>query len=112
MDNLSEKKAHISARISEYAIPPLKDMLVLGNDAPIGCVAMRRSLELLIRTPFEHIELEDDVIGDILVRQPLLRRVAKNTLIDFVLDQIKPMMGADEVLQVELDIKIFLSASA
>lgn len=112
MPSTSENKAYISAHISEYSIPPLKDMLVLGKDAPIGCIAMRRSLELLIRTPFEHIEVEDDVISDILVRQPLLRRVSKQALIGFVMTQIKPMMGSEEVLQVELDIKVFLSANS
>lgn len=112
MQNVSENKAHISARISEYSIPPLKDMLVLGKDAPIGCIAMRRSLELLVRTPFAHIELkDDDIVSDILIRQPLLRRISENLLISFVMQQVKPMMGADEVLQVELDIKIFLAAN-
>jgi hypothetical protein len=103
------KKSHITARIGEYAIPPLKDMLVLGKQAPIGCIAMRRAVELLIKTPFEHIEVEDDVISDILVRQHLLRRVSKDSLIDFVMTHVKPMMGVDEVLHAELDVSVFLS---
>lgn len=106
----SEKKFHISARISEYAIPPLKDMLVLGKEAPIGCIAMRRAIELLIKTPFEHIELDDDVISDVLVRQSILRRVSREGLVDFVITQLKPLMGSDEVLQAEVDINVFLSA--
>ncbi len=103
------KKTHITARVGEYAIPPLKDMLVLGKEAPIGCIAMRKAIELLIRTPFEHIEIEDDVISDILVRQHLLKRVSKDGLIDFVMAHMKPMMGSDEVLHAELDLNVFLS---
>jgi len=103
------KKSHITARIGEYAIPPLKDMLVMGKQAPIGCIAMRRAVELLIKTPFEHIEVEDDVISDILVRKHLLRRVSKDSLIDFVMTHVKPMMGVDEVLHAELDVSVFLS---
>lgn len=102
-------KYHINAEISEYAFPPIKDMLVLGKDAPIGCIAMRRALELLMKTPYEHIEIDgDDVIGDILVRQPLLKRIPKAHLIQFVLMDIKPLLGPEEVLHVEVDVKVLI----
>ncbi len=104
-----ENKIHISARVFEYAIPPLKDLLVMGKDAPIGCIAMRKALELLVKTPYEHIELNDDVISDILVRQHLLKRISKEQLIGFVLSQVKPLMGQEEVLQVEVDLNVFLA---
>lgn len=96
--------------MGEYAIPPLKDLLVLGKQAPIGCIAMRKAIELLIKAPFEHIELEDDVISDILVRQHLLRRISKEALTDFVLAQIKPLMGAEEIMHAELNVDVFLAA--
>lgn len=108
----SEKKIHITAHVGEYAIPPLKDMLVLGKQAPIGCFAMRRAIELLMKTPFEHIELQDDVIADILVRQHLLRRLPKQALIDFVITHVKPLMSAEEVLHVEIGVQVFLSTSS
>lgn len=112
MRPLIQSNTHISAHISEYAIPPIKDMLVLGKHAPIGCVAMRRALELLIKTPFEHIELKDDeIISDILVRQSLLRRLVESDLVAFVLTHVKPLLGAEEVLHVELDVKVFLGVS-
>jgi hypothetical protein len=107
---MSTRKTHISARISEYTVPPIRDALVLGKDAPIGCIAMRRALELLVKTPFEHIELEgDDVISDILVRQSLLRRVSQEDLISFVLEYAKPLLGPEEVLHLEVDLSVFLS---
>ncbi|OGV74430.1 MAG: hypothetical protein A3B82_01730 [Methylophilales bacterium RIFCSPHIGHO2_02_FULL_57_10] len=106
----AQRKTHISARISEYAVPPIKDMLVLGKRAPIGCIAMCRALELLIKTPFEHIEIEnDDVISDILVRSPLLRRVSREELISFVLTHVKPLLGPEEVLHAEIDVNVFLA---
>lgn len=112
--SIREKKLDITARVGEYAIPPLKDMLVLGKQAPIGCIAMRRAIELLVKAPFEHIELMDmdGVISDILVRQHLLRRISRNELIDFVMTHVKPLMGPDEVLHVEIDVKVFLSAGS
>jgi hypothetical protein len=98
----------IKAHIREFAIPPVRDGLVLGIESPIGSVAMRRALELLIATPFEHVEIEDDVIKDILVRQALLRRFPKEKLVDFVLRRVKPFMGVDEILYLELNAEILI----
>lgn len=107
-----ERKTHISAQVGEYAIPPLKDMLVLGKHAPIGCIAMRRAIELLVTATYEHLEIEDDVISDILVRQHLLKRVSKAGLINFVLTHVKPLMSVDEVMHASVDVKVFLSEGA
>lgn len=109
---LTQRKFQISARISEYAMPPVNEILVLGRDAPIGCIAMRRALELLVKTPFEHIEFDgDEVIADILVRESLLRRLPRERLIEFVLNRIKPMMGPDEVMHLDLEVTILLEES-
>ena len=112
MTTVKQNKIHVSARVGEYNIPPMKDMLVLGKRAPIGCIAMRRALDLLIKTPFEHIEIEDDdVISDILVRKPLLKRIGKDELIKFVLRDVKPLLSPEELLHVELEIDVILSGS-
>lgn len=105
-------KNHLVARVTEYQIPPFRDALVLGREASIGCHAVRRALTLLVRTPFAHIEVDDPVIADILIRENLLRRVPQEKIIAFVLEHIKPLMGAEEVLQVELDVEISVTATA
>ncbi|MFZ2449791.1 MAG: hypothetical protein WAW36_04645 [Methylovulum miyakonense] len=101
-----QTKNGLVARITEYQIPPFRDALVLGREASIGCHAVRRALSLLVKTPFTHIELDDEVIGDILIRENLLRRMPQEQVVAFVLEHIKPMMGAEEVLQVDLDIEV------
>lgn len=108
MDEVQTKNT-LTARITEYQIPPFRDALVLGREASIGCQAVRRALSLLVRTPFAHIELEDEVVADILIRENLLRRVPQEKVIAFILERIKPMMSPEEVLQVELDIEVTLT---
>lgn len=99
-------KNTISARITEYEIPPIRDALILGREAPIGCHAVRRALSLLVKSPFAHIELDDDIIADVLIRESLLRRLPQEQLVSFVLEHIKPMMGVDEVLQLNLEVEV------
>ncbi len=103
----------VHAEVMEYVIPPIRDMLILGRNAPIGCIALRRALELLIKSPYEHIEIaDDDILSDILVRSALLRRVPRDELIRFVLKDIRPMMGSDEILHVTLEVKVLIQSLA
>jgi hypothetical protein len=103
-----DAKHSVRAHVREFSIPPIHDALVLGRDAPIGCKAFRKALDLLMANPFEHIELNDDTISDILVRATILRRLPPQKLIEFVIQQIKPLMTATEVLHLDLDVQVTL----
>lgn len=105
-------KNNLVARIVEYRMPPFRDALIMGRESLIGCHAMHRALSLLAKTPFTHIEVDDPVISDILIRESLLRRVTQDQLIAFVLQHIKPLLSIEEVLQIELDIDVTLTAVA
>ena len=99
-------KHSLQVRVKEFCIPPIHDGLILGKQAPIGCAAIRKALELLVAVPFEHIEIDDAVISDILVRRAILRRLPKAKLIAFVLERLKPLMGAEEILHLDLHTEV------
>jgi len=48
------------------------------------------------------------VISDILIRNNVLRRMTRNNLITFVVRRIKPIMGPDDVIEVELEPEVML----
>lgn len=105
-----EKRRHslFRAHIKEFVLPPISDGLVLGKRSPIGHVAVGKALSLLSTTAFEHIELDDDVIGDILVRRAILRKVPASQLKAFVVEEVKPAMGAEEIIHLSLEVELFL----
>lgn len=100
------KKHTIRARVHEFKIPPIYQGLVLGKNCPIGRNAMSRALNLLMSSPFVHIDVGDDIVGDIFVKESVLRRIPQEKLIDFVLQQIKPFMGPDEILHLDLETEV------
>ncbi len=100
----------INARVRVWEVPPVRDGLVLGREAPIGCVALREALGLLVPQPFAHLELDDPVISDIIVREPLLALVPRAMLTRFVLEQIKPHMSAQQILLLDLEVEALLDA--
>ncbi len=95
-------------RLTEFALPPIQDGLILGRLSPIGHVAVGKALSLLSTTAFEHVPVEDEVIGDVLVRSAILRKVSAEELKAFILQEIKPIMGPEEILHLALDLEIRL----
>jgi hypothetical protein len=100
----------IRARVSEFVFPPIDDGLVLGRRSPIGHVAIGKAMNLLSTTDYSHLAVDDEVIGDILVRSAILRKVSQDQLIGFVLKEIKPLMGAEEIIHLHLDVEVLLES--
>jgi len=109
MNEKYQHKVRIAAQLREFRIPPLRDGLILGRDAVVGCTAIRKALDLLTTFHFTHIEPNDDVVGDIIVRESHLKRIPRDELIQFVLREIKPHMNRDEILEIELDVTLTIA---
>jgi hypothetical protein len=106
-DRKTTAQQHIlRARITEFNYPPVHDALVLGKDAPVGYAAIRRAIDLLGVNALDHIEIDDDIIGDILVRNQIVRRIGKERVVEFVRGRVKPLMRADEILHLHLEVEI------
>lgn len=99
----------LQARIKEFAIPPITDGLVIGREASIGTVALQKALNLLVPEYFEHITIDDEVVADVLIKSILLRRLTKDRLVKFLIEQIKPFMSPQDILHVQLDLEISLT---
>lgn len=102
-------KFFLQARIKEFAIPPITDGLVIGREAAIGTVALQRALNLLIPDHFEHVTTDDEIVADVLVKSILLRRLTKDRLVKFLIEQIKPFMSSRDIIHVQLDLEISLT---
>jgi len=103
-----KKKHEIHIRLSEFALPPIRDGLVLGQQSPIGAVAVGQALNLLSATSFTHIPVEDEVIADVIIRNAILRKVSIEDIRRLVLEEVKPLMGPEEILHLQIDIHIVL----
>ena len=101
-------KYSMSVWVSEFAIPPVSDGLVLGKDAPIGFAAINKALSLLIADNMQNIEVEDDVISHIIVRHGILRRVPEDRFVAFVLNRVKPLMCIQDILHLQIDAEVII----
>lgn len=98
----------VKVHAKEFVIPPVRDALVVGKTSPIGCVALKKALTLLHGEPFEDIHPDDEVVGDILIRANILRKVSRDKLERLVLERIKPLMVPGEVIHLDIEVEVFL----
>lgn len=109
MHNYGEHSSLIvRMRLREFTIPPIRDALVIGTNAPIGGEAMRRALKLLHVAPFNSIKVNDDVIDEILVRDGLLRKINIDALKTLVMSRVRPFMSNEEVIHIDLDVELVI----
>jgi len=98
----------IRSQLSEFVLPPIDDGLVLGLQSPIGHVAVGKALSLLTTTPFEHLQVDDDIIGDIIVRKAIMRKISADDLRAYVLNEIKPIMGPEEIIHLRMQVDVII----
>ena len=96
----------IRARGRQFNLPPFKDGLVVGRDAPIGKRALERAIQLLTPEQFLGIETEDEVIGCVFIRKSDLRKIERKKIINFILRYIKPIMNKRDTISLDLEITI------
>ena len=103
-----ETKVRLRARVTEFGYPPVHDALILGLNAPQGTEAFKKGLGLLVSIPFEQLTIQDDVIGSVLVRSSVLRRISAEKFLDFVVRRVKPLMSPEEILHLDMSIEVEL----
>ncbi len=86
-------------------MPPVRDVLVLGNDCPIGCEAWRKALKVLQPEEFTHIELAPG--DDVLQRHPDSRQCAEENSRreagrEIIMRRFKPVIDPHECLHLQI----------
>lgn len=100
----------VRARLREFVVPPVRDCVVIGREAPIGVEAMKRAVSLLHAATFDHLTSKDiersEVIEDVLIRKPVLKKLSRERLLRFIVERVEPYMGPDEIIQIDLEVEI------
>ncbi|MDF2684076.1 MAG: hypothetical protein K0R47_5266 [Brevibacillus sp.] len=103
-NNVSSRKATLTLRISEFEVPPMQDMLIIGRKAPIGPEAVRRMAEALSPEQFTLIKMDHPKIEAVLLRNSLLQMIDEKLLMNIILEEAERMISDSMVLRSELKI--------
>ncbi|GEB30969.1 MULTISPECIES: hypothetical protein [Brevibacillus] len=100
------RKATLSLKISEFEVPPMQDLLIIGRKAPIGPEAVRRMAEALSPEQFTLLKIDHPKIEAVLLRNSLLQMMDEKLLMKIILEESERMISESMVLRSELKIAL------
>ncbi|MEW6662604.1 MAG: hypothetical protein ACOY9Y_14915 [Bacillota bacterium] len=93
-------------KLSEFEIPPMQDVLLVGRKAPIGPEAARRMVEVLSPDQYEVIPAEEGPIEAIVIRKTLLNMLPREKMLPVILEE--GLKVANETTVIKAQINIFV----
>ncbi|MFI8710841.1 hypothetical protein [Brevibacillus brevis] len=105
-NSVYSRKATLSLKISEFEVPPMQDLLIIGRKAPIGPEAVRRMADALSPEQFTLIKMNHPKIEAVLLRNTLLQMIDEKLLMKIILEEAERMISDSMVLRSELKIAL------
>lgn len=95
-----------SIRLSfeEVELPPFRDILVLGKNAPHGKIAITKILELLLPDSIEVIDIDDPKVSAIFISRKILLKMPREQIIAILKGKVFPFVSEGEILRVDVKI--------
>ena len=105
------RKAEITMRFSEFEMPPMQDVLIVGRKAPIGPEAAQRMVDILSPEQYEIIEVDHAVIEAVVLRKSLINMVSKDRLIALILEEGGKVANESTIIKAHINIVLQVSKS-
>lgn len=100
------RKATLALKLSEFEVPPMQDLLIIGKRAPIGPEAVRRMADALSPDQFTIIRLDHPAVEAVLLRKSLLQLLDQEIILKVILEEADRFLNDTMVLRSELKISI------
>ncbi len=103
------RKAEIIMRLSEFEMPPMQDVLIVGIKAPIGPEAARRMVDILSPEQYEIVQVNHPVIEAVVIRKSLTNMIEKDKLISLILDEGGKIANESTIIKAHINIVLEVS---
>ncbi|WP_088552961.1 hypothetical protein [Calderihabitans maritimus] len=100
------RKADVFIRLSEFEIPPMQDVLLVGRKAPIGPEAVRRMVEALSPEQYKIVHINHDVFEAVVFKKSLLKFLPEEKLLPIILEEAERIAMESTVVKVQVNIVI------
>lgn len=107
----NSKKAQINIRLSEFEMPPMQDVLIVGTRAPIGPEAARRMVDILSPDQYEIIKVQHNTIEALVIRKTMLNMLPKDKLIELILEEGGKVANENTIIKAQVNITLQVSKS-
>jgi len=106
-----KRKAEINMHFSEFEMPPMQDILIVGKRAPIGPEAARRMVDILSPEQYEIVRIEHAHVEAIVIRKFLLSILPKDKLISIIMEEGGKVANESMIIRAQINITLHVSKS-
>jgi len=103
------RKADINIQLSEFEIPPMQDVLLVGKKAPIGPEAIRQMVNALSPDQYEVVPLDHDIFEAAVLKKSLVKLLPEEKLLPIILEEGSRLATNKTVVKARVDIVIHVS---
>lgn len=105
------KKAEIQMHLTEFEMPPMQDVVIVGRNAPIGPEALKRMVDVLSPDQYKIIKVDHQVIEAIVVRKALMNMIPEEKLSEFILEEGEKVVDSSSIIKAHVNITVHVSKS-
>jgi len=105
------RKAEIIMRLSEFEVPPMQDVLIVGKQAPVGPEAARRMADILSPEQYDIIRIDHPIVEALIVRKNLLNFIPKDKLVSLILEEGSKIANESLIIKAQLSLVLQVSKS-
>lgn len=105
------KKAEISMYFSEFEVPPMQDVLIVGRRSPIGPEAAKRMVDMLSPDQYEVIKIEHQCVEAVVLKKSLMNLIPVNKLIDIIMEEGGKIADETMIIKAQVNITLHVSKS-
>lgn len=105
------KKAEIQMHLTEFEMPPMQDVVIVGRNAPIGPEALKRMVDVLSPNQYKIIKVDHPVIEAIVVRNALMNMIPEGKLSEFILEEGGKIVDESTIIKAHVNITVHVSKS-
>jgi len=100
------RKAELTIRLTEFEIPPMRDVLLVGKKAPIGPEAVRRMVDALSPDQYEIIHIDHPVFEAAVIKKSIIQLMPKEKLLPIITEEGERMASESSLLKAQVNIVI------
>jgi hypothetical protein len=102
----NSRKAKLFFKISEFEVPPMQDLLVIGKKAPVGPEAARRMAEAVSPDQFTILRIDHPKVEAVLIKKSLIEQLDQEVLLQTILEEADHLLDDTMVLRSELRVSL------
>lgn len=104
----NSRAAEISIRLSEFEIPPMQDVLLIGKRAPIGPEAAKRMVDALSPEQYEIVPVNEGPLEAVVVRKNLLKLIPQEKLLSILMEEGLKITTEATVIKAQVEVVIIV----